>query len=509
MIIDYSQKRDGLDISYVNEHNQISIEELILENGYYQYAECDEFDPHRIHDLKSFKNSFVKKESAKFFKHHNINEFFNYDIPNNYPNYHKKFSSLAEPNPFSVDIEVIPTEKYGYSPANEAKNPVTSISITDKNLQTVLFIVKNEKHPNINDLDKNYIEGILNQSLGDLSKKHDFGFMVRIFDTEIEMLQVFLECVNKHFHLIIGWNILQYDYLYIYTRCENLGIDIKKASPTRKLTKKKIDINQKTSIEIQLPTHRIFTDYMMLFEDSLIYNNLGSYSLDSVSDLILNLNKVSYDGNLRTLYNEDYLRFIAYALIDTILVMLIHKKTNLLSVEFFQSYYTGVPYLKLSQNSISEALVYHELRANNKFLLESEKTQNIERPYKGGYVKDPTKKIVKAVGGIDYGSLYPNAMITAGLSPEAKIDAILVDENGYPINEIENQKWQAYKKMGFALAATGRVYDVTQDYLYTRIEKKLLTQRKIFKGHMEDIYLNIIPKIEKEINARKLQTQNN
>ena len=48
------------------------------------------------------------------------------------------------------------------------------------------------------------------------------------------------------------------------------------------------------------------------------------------------------------------------------------------------------------------------------------------------------------------------------------------------------------------------IYDVSKDFLYTRIEKGLLTERKIFKGHMEDIYLNHIPRIENEIKKREI-----
>lgn len=509
MVIDYTQKKDGLDISYVNEHNQISVEELILNDGYYNYVECEEFDPNKLPGLKSFKGSAIKAEPSKFFTHHNINEFFAHDIPNNYKEIHEKISKLAEPNPFSLDIEVLPTNKYGYSPPHEANNPVTSISITDKSLGTLLFITKNPDHPELNHFDFGYIDGILKESLKHHYDEHEFPYTIRVFDTEIEMLNIFVECINNHFHLQIGWNFLQFDWQYIFTRCGKLGVDIKKASPTRKLTKKKIDINANTRVELQIPTHRIVVDYMMLFKESLIYNNLGSYSLDSISEKILKLHKVMYDGNLRKLYKDDYRKFIAYALMDTILVMLIHKATNLLTVEFFQSYYTGVPYIKLSQNSISEALVYHELRPDNMFLLETEKNQATKRKYKGGYVKNPTKKIVEACAGEDYGALYPNSMITMGLSPEAKIDEIKVTELGVPLTTEDDLKWQKYKSMGYGLAPTGRIYDLSIDYLYTRIEKKLLKQRNIFKGHMVDIYLHIIPRLKDKIKSLKHSIESN
>jgi len=502
MIIEFTQKKDAIDISYVDNKNQITVEELILKKGYYSYVECDEYDPNKIPDLRSFKNSPIKAESAKYFSHHNVNEFFMHEIPTNYPDFHEKVSKISEPNPFSVDIEVMPTDEFGYSDQEKAENPITSICITDKELNSILFIVKNPLHPEINDIDKGYIDSIIKDSLKQHYVLHEYNYNIRIFDTESEMLNVFLECINNYFHLTIGWNFLIYDWQYIFNRCQKIGIDVKKASPTRKLTNKSIDINDSTKIELKLPSHRVIADYMFLFQNSLIYNNLGSYSLDNIAELILKLHKVKYDGNLRTLYVENYLKFIGYSFIDTILVMLIHKITNLLTVDFFQSFYTGVPYLKLSQNSISEALVYQELRSNNRFLLASEKTKNVARKYAGGYVKPPLKKIVESVIGEDYKALYPNAMITMGLSPEAKIDLIKTNNDGIPINEEENQKWLKYKKMGYALAPTGRIYDVTTDSLYTRIEKKLLSQRNIFQGHANDIYLNILPKLKNELNKR-------
>lgn len=517
MIIAYTQKQNAIDVSYVDENNQISVEELILEDGFYNYVECDDYDPNKIENLKSFHGSSIKKEPAKYFTHHNINEFFNVDIQKNHQKFWEKSNKLSEPNPFSCDIEIEITDKYGYSNAELAENAILSISITDIHLESILFILKNPKHTVINELDKSYINGILQESLKHQYDKYDYGFDIRMFDSEIEMLKVFIECINKHFHLIIGWNFLTYDWQYIFNRCERLGIDIKKASPTRKLSKKSIAINDATTVDLKIPTHRVISCYMLLFKESLIYNNLPSYSLNSISESILDLTKVEYEGNLRTLYDTDYLRFIAYAFIDTILVMLIHKATNLLTVDFFQSFYTSVPYMNLSQNSISEALVYQELRLDNSFLLETEKTSNAKRPYQGGYVKPPLKKIIESCLGEDFGGLYPNTIITMGLSPEAKIDEIkmageyhlnkdkkeIFTSYGYPLNEVENQKWLKYKKLGYCLTPLGRIYDGTKDSLYVRIEKKLLLQRKIFKGHMEDIYLNIIPNIKKELNNRK------
>lgn len=506
MIIDYSQKRDSIDVSYVDEQNKIQVEELFLKgNGYYKYVECDEFDPNKIPDLKSFNGGFVKKENAKYFQHHNVNEFFNSDVPKNYPEHYAKFNPLIEPDPFSVDIEVMPTEEFGYSTEELTENPITSISFTDKNFTSILFIVKNPEHPTFDVIDRGVIDNVIQDTLKQHYSLHEYKYEIRVFDTEAEMLDVFITCMRNYFHMIIGWNFLKYDWRYIFNRCKKIGIDVKRASPTKKLSNVRIQINKDTHVDIQVPSHRILTCYMTLFKESLVYSNLASYSLDYVCEQILKLNKVSYQGNLRTLYNTNYLRFVGYSIVDTILVMLLHKATNLLTVEFFQSYYTGVPFLKLSQNSISEALVFQELKENKQFLLETDRTNNQGRKYEGGYVKTPTKKVVEAVLTEDFSGFYPNSMITVGMSPEAKIDKIITNDLGRPINEVENQKWLKYKALGYCLAPKGRIYDNTKDSLFTRIEKKLLNQRKVFRVYEDDIYLNLIPTIENKI---KLITNN-
>jgi DNA polymerase elongation subunit (family B) len=508
MLIDYSQKKDTIEISYVNEQKAIVVESLPLKRGYYRYVVCEDWDRDRIEGLRSFKNnSALKREPAKYFQNHNINEFFTMDLRNDYPETYAKTSQLNVPNPYSIDIETEITDEYGYSTPERSENRILSISITDINLNSILFIIKNPNQPTFGERDKMEIRGVIMNALGsEYANKYDYNFDIRVFDTESEMLAVFAECVNKFFHSMIGWNIELFDWIWIKNRCIKNGIDIKKMSPTYKTITKRFTMKDKTEVKVDFPTHRPVIDYMTLFKESLIYNNLGSYSLDFVSELVLKLKKVMYDGNLRKLYNEQYNRFCGYAFMDTILVMLNHKATNLYNVDFFESYFNNIPYAKISQNAISEALVYNELRPAGIFLPTSEFNTPIKRKYKGGYVKTPTKKIIQAGAGLDFSGLYPNSMISMYLSPDGKVDSVIVDENtNRPINDAEMQKWLRYKDMGYTLTPMGRIYDGTTDKLFVRIEKKLIAQRKIFKGHAEDIYLNVTPKLEKLMETKKLQ----
>lgn len=516
MLIDFVQNQNSVELSYVNESGYIEVEEVFLEpnspNGFYELKETTDDDPDKLPDLVSFKGSPLKKEPARSFRKFNENEFINITLKEINPELYSKINILKEPRIYSIDIETEITDEFGYSDEDHADNRILSISITNENLNTILFIVKNPKESleNLSIKNKNYIESILENQLGKYynmaGQKQDSpcGFTIKEFEDEAEMLIAFVSAINKYFHMIIGWNIFGYDLKYIFNRCDKLGIDYKKMSPVNKLSAEKNSINQALEVPIKYPRHRLASDYMRIFKASETFRNLESYSLDNVSNEVLGLGKVSYDGNLRVLYETDYLKFVSYALVDTILVMLLHKMTNLVSTYFFQSYYTSLPYTKLNQNPISSALIYKELRRKNVFIIESEYPKKVFNSYPGGFVKLPLLHLIKSLMGVDFNSLYPNSMISCYLSFDNKFDdTIKMDEFGKPVNEYNQKKFDKYISMGYCITPMGRIYKADENNIYTSIEKNLLAERKIYKNAKEDIYTDIIPKIKEEIKKRK------
>lgn len=516
MIIDLIQQRNSVEISYIDENNNIKIDDILLKNGYYKYVCAEEFETEDIvENLRSFKeNKKIKRVPARRFKNHNINEFINFDLKRNHQDLYKELTALRIPLPFSVDIEVLPTDEHGYSHQTEALNPITSISITDINMGSLQFIVENPEHPTISDADLEVVNNKIKTLFGD--SYQNFPIQVRVFKTEYEMLQTFLECIRKYFTSVIGWNFIGYDWTYIYHRCVNIGLDVRLASPKNQTKNKNIKANKKNknsdggNISIKMPTHRIIADYMQLFKEALIYNNLGSYSLDNIANDILGIGKISYAGNLRTLYKDDFLGFLAYGFVDTILVMLIHKKTKLYDVDFFESHLNKIPYLMISQNGISNALVYNQLRSENIFLPEQEFNEYPKQKYPGGYVKLPILKVVLAIIGVDYSALYPNEILTYGISPERYVDTIKINEvTKRPLNVTEEQKWFMYKQQNCILSPTGRIYSKNnaqgiEEYgLYPKIEERKQVERGIFKNIKKKIYLDILTKIDDKLKTHE------
>lgn len=506
MLIDYTQNKDKFVLSFVNDKKQIEIMNIPLKYGYYRYVKSEYPDGTEIPNLKAFKHgSLIKREPTKMFRNHNLNEFINFEVKTEYPEIYEKIMGLNIPNPVSVDIETDITDEFGYSSPEKAENKILSISVTDINLNSILFVLENRNHPVISEKDNAEIKRMVLETLGeDYAKKYEYKTAIVSFKTEHELLSQFLVYINKYFQSVIGWNFKAYDWLYITNRAKKLGINLGITSPTGKINKLRHKISDIEHIDIEVPAHRIIADYMFMFKDSMIYKNLESFSLNYVSGFILGLNKVVFSGNLRKLYEQEYNKFLAYAFVDTILVMLIHKTTNLYSVDFFECYKNKIFYAGLCQNSISESLIYNTLREKNIFYLEDDFNRPEKRSYLGAYVKAPTKKFSNAMVGIDFSSLYPNSIITCGISPERKVDSIET-VNGKPKTLKDEMVWQKYAESGnYILSPMGRIYENSTDGLYVEIEKRLIAERSVFTGYKDDIYINIIPRLENEITKRGL-----
>jgi DNA polymerase elongation subunit (family B) len=506
MLIDYVQNRHSIELSYVLD-DSIVVEEVNPKDGFFKFVECDQYDDGVEPELRSFRGAYIRKEKTSRFNNHEVNYFLDIGLQTEFPELHDKIYTTDIPKIYSVDIETDIDSVKGYAPPSNPFNPIRSISITDNSLNTILFIVKNHLHPEFSATDNAIIIETVKQQLSDVADLSNVQFRIKQFDTETEMISSFLSCMNRYFHLIVGWNFIEFDWQYIYNRCIKLNINVNKCSPTNKMIKKSYLIGSEM-LKLNMPNHRPIVDYMLLFKDSLVYSDFESYSLNYVSEQLLGATKVSYQGNLKVLYDTDYLKFIGYAFVDTLLVMLLHQKSNLMGVEFFQSYYTRYPFQKLSQTSITEAIVYFDLKEHNKFLIESEHNKKEMRDIRGAFVKDVTKKHNNCLIGLDFNSQYPWSIILMGISPESLVDSVLVDENGYPSNYNQMAKWLQYKnnsERSYTLTPMGRIYDTTELALYPRIEKKMLNERAVFRGYMNKIYNELQPMIDSEIRKRKLK----
>lgn len=474
MLIDVVQEKTFVKASYVNDNGDIAIENLPLpEDGYTKWTICDDDDPDASKEFKNYDGQSVKRVPAYKFDDLNLTEFLTKQVA---PELRKKIFAFHKPKGFSVDIETEITDD-AMPQADTAPNKILSIQITAPNMATIVLLLKKANEENV--------QKIIDESpVGQYCKKHGIKLPWKqlLFDNEREMLIFFLQMVNRSWHLIYGWNFLRYDWKYIYNRCVRLNIPFEKlVSPEGK-----VEGNDK------IPVHRLVIDYMEAYKAGSRGNSaLLSYSLNSVADFELGLAKIEYPLTLKELYAQDYDRFIAYAIVDPILVQLIHKKTNKIDVMFNMAYYTKVPF-KASDGNIAQtdALQFEEMYNSGKVYADVRGDTKSKEKYDGAFVKPPVYSECDFPAAWDAKSLYPSTIRAYNISPENYIGQC---------KESEVEKLRA---KGFFVSDKRSVYRNDEPGSFKRLESRLADERTIYKTAMLEIWDNMMPILEAEAKKR-------
>ena len=471
MLIDITQEPAYVEVSYVQPDGQIALEKLPLSvNGYQNWTITDENDPDKNLEKRNYDGQPVKLVTGKRFEGYGLIEFITKQQPQEVLD---RLHAYDKPNFYSVDIE---TEILDEMPsAEEAKTRILSISITAPNMATVVLTLKP-----IADIER--INEIVSKHVAKFSKQYQFPVKVFDFENERSMIEYFLHKVNTTFHVHGGWNYDGYDWLYITNRCKRLKIDIAMSSPVGK-------VNKRTS----KPVHRFVIDYMLSYKAASRGTYLSSFSLNSISDFELGIPKLDYDETLKELYENDYDRFIAYNAIDTILVQLIHQKSNKLDMLFNMAYYTkaqvAVVHGKIAQ---ADALIFEEFWKNG--LVYADPPREIERQqYPGGYVKEPVEHECDFPVGYDAAALYPSTQRTFNIGPDSWM--------GKAKSKLEEEK---YRAEGYFVSHRGIIYKNDKPYLYKRIQTGLKKERGTYKTYKARIFSELMQHVEQAANARNI-----
>lgn len=467
MIVDIKQKQTSVQVSYTDERGGISLCDIPLpEQGYQNWVICDADDPDRSHDKVNWDGKPVKKVSGKRFEDLNLHEFIQIGAP---VEYRELLHKTNIPHAFSVDIETEITDD-AMPDAETAPNKILSISVTAPNMATVLLSLKQ--------CDMEKTMSIVNEEMKAWSHKYTFRTKHIVFNTEKEMLEYFCIKCRDIFHVIIGWNYLSYDNQYIKNRCKKCGINYNICSPTQEL-----DGNG-------TPLHRLVIDYLEVYKERAS-RDITSFKLDNVAEYEIGMHKLKYEKTLRELYREDYDRFCAYAIIDTILVQLIHKKKNSISLQYNMAYYCKIP-IKHAGKQISQtdALIFKEFW-NTGRVWATPRTSPKKYDYPGAFVKPPTQHEVDFPSCWDAKSLYPSSGITMKISPDSYLGKV---KNDMDIPRL--------RKEGYIVTHRKSIYKTDKQYLFPKLWKDLRVERDVYKAAMFRIWQNIEEKVENEAKRR-------
>ena len=407
MIIDYEYKFGNLIISHIADNKQIKLRYYKWSNPY-KYIICDDNDNQKDGRYVTWNGLSVKRVPTK-----NPNRYSVYDFIDELPQEEQDILfQYNEPEIFFVDIE---NEIIDKKPAPHlAESAILSISIVHKNKVMVIATddLSYEK--------QKAIESDINKYFEKFGGGYTFQFVRS--KNEYEMLLNFFTKIVPKMPVITGWNFTEYDWVFLVNRARKLGIDPTISSLTGVLREPYNPENKKPSY-VELPAHRVVVDYMGLLKkwDTSIRVK-ESIGLDFVSDNVLGVKKVNYEGNLKTLYQTDYQKFIFYNAVDSILVQKIHDKTKLVDILYGISTLSRVK-IQDSFNTlpVTEGILRRKLkREKNVILCKLDKDQRDEvDDVLGGYVKEPVKGMSYWSSCYDFASLYPTSMRMFNISVDS------------------------------------------------------------------------------------------
>ena len=394
----------------------------------------------KIAQWKSYDNKWIKREpTTKNLSESRLNEIINKWSAEMGMNTDILFEANT-PNTWFCDIETDVSDD-GFPDAESAICPINTIAITQFP-QTIVFSRKNLSEKEIQEIQ------IKLDNYSEYTKGYKFEF--KYFSTEREMIEAFIDFINP-IPNINGWNFLGYDWLYIFNRCNNLGINIQRICPTNSYTRFKLA--RKNVIDVKVPTHKIISDYMIIYKQwDRTVEVKENDTLDFVSHAVLGINKVEHEWGFKEFYTEHFMEYVFYNAVDTILVEQIDKK-----IKTAQIWYMLAAELRIDLNQAFSTIQPAETVMTNfvypKYKVVPRKFDINESngDYEGAFVWPTQPGIYKMIGGLDFASLYPSTMRQFNISPES---FMFKDKNYVPKeDEIKTVSGAVYKKIDAVIPA--------------------------------------------------------
>jgi len=291
----------------------------------------------------------------------------------------------------SLDIET--DSKDTFPDIERADQAITCISFCDNKFkeQSLLY-----KHPNCKVPDK------------DLEK------YAKVYHTEEDFLMGILAYIKAEDpDVLTGYNVMDFDILYLMNRMKRLGIDYRKLSPLGSVHKD--EYYQEIHIK-----GRIILDMYNGYKQFRSMSNQGrmeSYSLEYVAQTILKKGKIPHEDAFHKMWVENPIDLLKYNQRDARLVIELDNKLGI--IEFF-NYLRAISCAQMSQIYRTTALVdgYLLRKAHNKYVLPSKPKDRTKKKYSGAFVFSPTPDVYTNILVLDVKGLYPNIIRTFNIGYE-------------------------------------------------------------------------------------------
>lgn len=361
-----------------------------------------------------------------------------------------KINDFNLPKKYFLDIEVYVDEDGTFPKPELSAYPVNLISI-----------VTNENVLILTTFDQFTEEETLSLKVdadNHLAKfKTDLNVHVRHYATEKELLEKFFHLLLPSMPLITGWNVIDFDWQYLFNRASKNNVNILKELSSNSLYGK-----------YHIPIHVGMIDYidaMLKFRPlKMVENN----TLDYISERVLGVKKLA--NPYKSFYEfmtKDPVKFTLYNIIDSVLVKLIDDKLDLITTSCMIS--------KISETELnrifgpvfmSELFLMRGFYKNGKHLYTRPRASGIHKKYEGAFVYEPVPGYYENVVAFDFSSMYPHIQIQFNISPDSFL-GMLRQVNTSQL--IEGQ---------YVVTKNDTVFDLTFDSVTKVILQKFYNRRK-------------------------------
>jgi len=220
--------------------------------------------------------------------------------------------------------------------------------------------------------------------------------------------------------IIIGWNVINFDFSLLFNRAEQLDISLKLGRANNKIQLKQSQVGK-----LVVPG-RVVLDGIDLMRNATY--QFSSFSLANVSSEILGESKlIESDNKLEEIerqFVEDKIALAEYNLQDCKLVWDIFKKENLLEFAVVRTQLTGLDLERMGGSVAAFVNLYLPLLHRSGYVAPNlgDSPVNFDSP--GGYVMSSTPGLYKNVIVLDFKSLYPSIIRTFLIDPMGLIEGL-------------------------------------------------------------------------------------
>ncbi|MCA9458994.1 MAG: hypothetical protein KC550_00430 [Nanoarchaeota archaeon] len=273
------------------------------------------------------------------------------------------------------------------------------------------------------------IEKISPEKQKEINKKEFKDFKLIIVQNEKELLEKFKEdIINFEAQIIIGWNVIDFDFKVIKERMKVHDIEFKFSKHCDNECKLRINTDFFRDSLMNCEGLLVF-DVIQLLKSNFI--NFEDYKLDTVAKEVLKDSKINLNSNgnedtntiedklaaIENMLNKDPIKLIEYNFKDSYLTSKILDKLNLIELMCKRSILTGTPLSRVKSPITTLDVMYLKKLHKQGLVASSNFNFNASAPIEGAYVIEPEKGFYEDVFVLDFKSLYPSIIMTFNLDP--------------------------------------------------------------------------------------------